>query len=615
MKTIGSLLAILLLCQGALSQNLERVEPPFWWAGMKHPTLQLLVYGEGIGQTLPSLDYPGVRIVDVHKVENPNYLFVNLELWEHVQPGSFEIVFQNEGKAPITYPYELKERAPGSAKRAGFDAADVMYLITPDRFANGNPDNDKVKGMREGPNRRDHYGRHGGDIQGLSDHLDYIADMGFTAIWLNPILENDMPRQSYHGYATTDYYKVDPRYGSNEEYVALAEAAQEKGIKMIMDMIANHCGSEHWWMKDPPLSDWINYEGNYVGTNHRRTTHQDPHAPESEKRGMVDGWFVSAMPDLNQRNPYMAEYLIQNSIWWVEYAHLAGIRQDTYPYPDADFMSDWTCRILKEYPHLNIVGEEWSPSPAIVSYWQQGKQNPNGYTSCLPSVMDFPLNIVLADALQYNGGPNHGQGWGQVYEILAHDFLYPDPYNLVIMPDNHDMSRIYTQLDEDYELYQLAIMFYLTTRGIPQIYYGTEILMSHPGTTGHGEIRSDFPGGWRGDKVNGFDGKGLTAQQKEAQENMKTLLNWRKNSSVVHQGKLMHYAPENDVYVYFRYTEDEAVMVALSRNQKEVELDLSRFAERLDGFATGVDVLRKVSFDLSAPLKVPARSGLILELE
>lgn len=612
MKQFGLLLTIFLLCLQGWSQTIERVEPPFWWAGMQHPQLQLLIKGEGIGKAQVVIDYPGIELTEVHRVNSPNYLFVDLELWQHVKPGTFEITLLFEGKTTLRYPYELKAREPGSAEREGFHASDVMYLITPDRFANGNPDNDEVKAMREGKNRKDDYGRHGGDIAGISAHLDYITDMGFNAIWLNPILENDQPRQSYHGYAVTDYYKVDPRYGSNEEYVALATQARDRGVKMIMDMIANHCGSMHWWMADPPTEDWINHQGTFVGTNHRRTTHQDPHASEVDRKGMVDGWFVPTMPDLNQRNSFMANYLIQNSIWWVEYAHLAGIRQDTYPYPDPDFMRDWTCRIMAEYPNFNIVGEEWSPNPAVTSYWQAGKQNANGYTSCLPSVMDFPVNIALPQALLKP--ETHNTGWGQVYEALSNDFLYPDPYNLVIFPDNHDMSRIYTQLGENYDLYRLALVFNLTTRGIPQIYYGTEILMSHPGTDSHGAIRSDFPGGWKGDKVNAFTGQGLSPQAKEAQSFLKTLLNWRKETPVVQTGKLMHYAPENGVYVYFRYNEDEAVMVVLSKNDKPVALELSRFSERLEGFSAGQEVITGTTQRLEKTLTVPARGAMVLEL-
>ncbi|RMG81389.1 MAG: alpha-amlyase, partial [Bacteroidetes bacterium] len=468
-------------------------------------------------------------------------------------------------------------RKPGAANRQGFSNSDVLYLITPDRFANGDPDNDAVEGMLELPDRANKGGRHGGDIAGIRQHLDYIADLGFTAIWLNPVLENNMKTYSYHGYSTTDYYRVDPRFGTNEDYRQLALDARRKGIGLIMDMIVNHCGLEHWWMRDLPTSDWINQWPTYQETNHRKTLLQDPHASERDKKIFTDGWFVPTMPDLNQRNELLAEYLTQNSIWWVEYLGLAGIRMDTYPYPDMYYMSDWAKRLTTEYPNLNIVGEEWFEAPTITSYWQRGKINPNGYEPNLPSVMDFPLQAALTAAL--TNPESWKTGWITLYETLAHDFLYPDPDNLVIFPDNHDMSRIFTQLNEDFDLYKMAMACMLTMRGIPQLYYGDEILMANPESGDHGLIRSDFPGGWPGDKVNGFTGEGLTDQQKEARDFLKKLLHWRQNAPAVHAGRLVHFVPENGVYVYFRLHDAQKIMVVFNKNAAPETLDLTRFAE------------------------------------
>ncbi len=598
---------------GALHLNatnlISRIEPPNWWAGMKNPKLQLLVYGNRISHLDPKVEYPGVKVESVVKVQNPNYLFVNLLIGPEARPGNFQIRFLNGASVAETHTYQLLEREAGSAERKGFDNTDVMYLITPDRFANGEPQNDAVAGMKEKPDRANIGGRHGGDIEGIRRNLDYISDMGFTAVWLNPVLENDMETYSYHGYSTTDFYKVDPRFGANESYRQLSKEAKAKGLKMIMDMIVNHCGSNHWWMKDPPSDDWINFPGRYQETNHRKTTIQDPYAAQIDKKIFSDGWFVPTMPDLNQQNALMATYLTQNSIWWVEYGDLAGIRMDTYPYPDMDYMAGWTRAIMTEYPGFNIVGEEWHESPAIVSYWQKGKRNPNGYTSSLKSLMDFPLQTGLSRAL------NSGRDWSSLYDILAFDFLYPAPNDLVVFPDNHDMSRIFTQVKEDFDLFKLAVTYILTTRGVPQLYYGTEVLMKNPGTQDHGIIRSDFPGGWAGDRVNGFTGEGLTDQQKVAKTFIKNLLAWRKNASAVHSGKLLHFIPKDGVYVYFRYNDRQKVMVVMNKNEQPAKLDLARFAEALDGLSKAKDVISGKTYEMKGQLEIPARSPLVLEVE
>lgn len=612
MKKYFFTLLALALFLNTFSQKLERIEPMFWWAGMKSPELQLMVYGENISETNVSLKYTGVEVVSTTKVHSPNYLFVDLRLAENVQPGKFEIQFTKGNKVVQTYLYELKTREKGSAKRAGFNSSDVIYLITPDRFINGNPNNDWVVGMKEKPNRSNKDGRHGGDIQGIINSLDYLQKMGFTAVWLNPVLENNMTQFSYHGYSTTDFYKVDPRYGTNEEYRQLNDELDKRGMKLIMDMIFNHCGSEHWWMNDLPMNDWINNYPDYKITTHHRTVNQDPHASEADRSAMVDGWFVPTMPDLNQRNPFMEKYLIQNSIWWIEFVGLEGIRQDTWPYPDKNMMATWSKQVLEEYPNFNIVGEEWTMNPAVISYWQKGKVNADGYECYLPSLMDFPLQNAVSSGLRND--VNWDGGLIQIYESLANDFLYPDADNLVIFPDNHDMSRFFVQVGEDVDLLKMGLALFLTMRGIPQIYYGTEILMRHEGSE-HGNIRADFPGGWQGDKVNALTGVGLTAEQKELQETISKIQNWRKSKSVIHDGKLMHFVPQDGIYTYFRYNKDEAVMVVLNKNSEEKTLSTKRFAEITDGYKSGNEIISGKKIEDISEIKIPAKTAMIVELQ
>ena len=589
--------------------NLQRVEPMFWWAGMKNPSLQLMVYGEEIGMTRVAIDHPGVVLQEVSLVENPNYMFIDLNIGK-AQSGTFTIRFVRDNQTVAEYSYELKEREPGSAEREGFNTSDAMYLVMPDRFSNGNPNNDFIEGMKEKPNRSFRGGRHGGDIQGLSDQLDYIANMGFTAIWLNPLLENDQPSYSYHGYSTTDFYKIDQRYGSNEEYRTFAMKARQKGIKLIMDMIFNHCGSEHWWMKDLPSNDWINNYPDYQITNHIKTLIQDPNGSEYDREQMINGWFVPTMPDLNQRNPFMETYLIQNSIWWIEYAGLSGIRMDTYPYPEKDMMARWNLRVLEEYPGFNNVGEEWHNDPAIVSYWQKGKKNVDGFDGQIPSMMDFPLQNAVSSGLRQPGT----DGLRQMYDALAMDFLYPDPTNLVVFPDNHDMSRFYVQVNQDLDLFKMGIAYFLTIRGIPQIFYGTEVLLTHTGDD-HGDIRKDFPGGWKDDLVNGFTGHGLSALEKEAQAYIRNLLNWRKAKTVIHNGNTRHFLPFDGHYVFFRYNDEEMVMVVINKNDKETTLDTNRLREMLNGKAKAREVISGKASDNLSGLKLPARSVSVFEIE
>jgi glycosidase len=604
-----------LLSLNCLAGNykVERLEPPFWWQGFKHKELQLLVYGPAISELEPSIDYPGVSITRIKRSDNPNYLFVYLEISETARAGEFDIRFSNETDT-ISHRYTLLDKNPDPAHTKGFSSADTMYLITPDRFANGNIENDNEPGMGDLADRSKPNGRHGGDLEGVRQHLDYISDMGFTAIWLNPVLENRMEDSSYHGYSTTDFYRVDPRLGSNESYRELVIEGRQKGIGMIMDMIVNHVGSNHWWMSDLPAKDWINFPDQYTESSHEHDTVQDPYASDYDRTLFSDGWFVPTMPDLNQRNPLLGDYLVQNALWWVEYLGLAGIRLDTYAYPDKFYMAEWSRRIMEEYPNFNIVGEESNRNPVAVSYWQRGKQNYDGYVSYLPSLMDFALQEAMVKSL-VAPKPPWGSSWEPLFRTLANDYLYADPNALVIFPDNHDMDRIYTQLNEDYDLFKMAMVYMVTMRGTPQFFYGAEILMSHTGTTADGIRRSDFPGGWPGDKKNAFNGEGLGTSQKQAQSFVRHLLNWRKNKPVIHSGKLMHFVPNNGMYAYVRFDGTDKVLVVLSKNEQPVVLDKTRYAEQLKGHNLAHDVLTGDSLDLSDPIEVPARGMLLLELE
>lgn len=596
----------------ATAYKLGQVEPPSWWTGMKENHLQLLVHGDQIADLTPSLSYQGVAIKDVIRVANRNYLFIDLAISEAASAGEFAIHFNQHNKSELTYQYRLNPRENNSSQRRGFNPSDAIYLIAPDRFANGNDKNDNVITLKEQANRKDPSGRHGGDIQGITDHLDYIAQMGFTQIWPMPLTENDQPNLSYHGYASTNLYKVDARLGSNEDYRQMVSKAKAKGIGFIQDVVLNHIGSEHWWMKDLPTADWLNFQEKFVITNHKRTTIQDPHASAEDRKKFVDGWFTEGMPDLNQRNTLMANYLIQNTIWWIEYAGLSGIRTDTYSYSDKTFLAEWSSRILKEYPNINIVGEEWSSNPAIVSYWQKGKVNHDDYLSSMPSMMDFPVYEALRQSLVSK--EQEGTGFTKLYETVANDFLYPEPGNLVIFEGNHDTSRIFSELGEDYALYQMAMVYLATMRGIPQFLYGTEILMTSPRQRVDGKVRADFPGGWQGDNVNAFSGRGLSKRQKEAQEFMRHLLIWRKNASAIHDGKLMHFAPEDDTYVYFRYNDSQKIMVVFNKNFHQITLDTKRFHEMLSPQSTATAVLSGKNVSLAASLSLPPRSVMILDV-
>ncbi len=594
-------------------ERIERIEPPSWWVGMQSDKLQLMVHGTNIADTTPELQYPGVRIEAVTAVPNRNYLFIDLVIDHGAPAGTLNLVFRH-GEQSFSYPYALQAREKGSAARSSFTSSDAILNLMPDRFANGNPANDTVAGYPDKLDRADNAaGRHGGDIAGITAHLDYIAALGYTMIWPTPLIENNQSNYSYHGYAATDTYKIDPRYGSNEEYKGFVALAKQKGMGVIQDVVLNHIGSSHWWMKDMPMKDWISYDGKFVATRHAHTTVADPYASQEDKANYTSGWFTDTMPDMNQHNPYVATYQIQNAIWWIEYAGLSGLRVDTYSYSDPDFLSTWSHRISEEYPNLNFVGEVWSGNPNIVSYWQRGKQNPNGYRSYLPSLMDFPLNGALRAAL--TADDDFTAGLPGLYQLLYDDTLYPNPMNLVVFEGNHDESRLFSVVNEDLGLYKIALSYIATMRGIPQFYYGTEVLMTSKKTRDDGAARHDFPGGWPGDKVNAFTGTGLTAQQHEAQDFVRKLLNWRKNEPVIHHGKLMHYNPDRGTYTYFRYDGKNTVMVVLNKSKSDVLLPTQRFHEVLAPNASGTDVITGKTYDLASALTIPARSALILEVK
>lgn len=601
--------------------GIDHLEPANWWIGMKHDRVELLVHGKGIATATPRLSRTGVSIVDVQKTDNPNYLFVTVLIGGDAKPGRFDIDFVEAGKVVATHPWRLDAREPGSAQRRGFDARDAVYLVTPDRFANGDPSNDSVAGLREAANRADPNGRHGGDIAGIRRQLDYIANMGFTQLWPTPLLENDQPEYSYHGYAITDLYKTDPRFGTNEDYRALSKEAKARGIGLIMDVVLNHIGSGHWWMRDLPARDWINNGGRFAPTNHRRTSIQDPHAAPADRAAFVEGWFVDAMPDLDQRNPHLARYLIQNTLWWIESAGLSGIREDTFGYADTQFLSDWAKAVLDEYPGFAMVGEEWSVNPAVVAHWQRGKANPDGHVPHMPSMMDFPLQLALRAALPQADGWRDGVegGWTPLYEMLANDFLYPDPGQLVVFAENHDASRLLAHLDGDIGLWKIGMAYVATMRGTPQFYYGSEVLLRGPKERNDGLLRADMPGGWTGDGADAFTGAGLSAEQRDAQDYIRKLYQWRKRTPLLHGGKLMHFAPANDVYVYFRYDGapgegGKSVMVALNKGKDAKALALDRFAGFLEG-RKAREALSGKPVALDASLMLPGKSATLLEID
>jgi len=623
MKKLFTIFFLILFNLHSTSQ-IDKVHPPNWWIGHKNPNLQLLIKAEKINDYEVNINYPGVKITNIHNADSPNYIFLDLEISDKAKEGSFIITFTKENKT-LSYSYKLRKKRSLEDQSNGFDSSDAIYLITPDRFANGNYENDIIDFLKERKiDRANNYARHGGDLKGIFENISYIKNMGFTSLWLNPVLINDMKEGSYHGYATTDYYSVDPRFGSMKEYIELSLELKKNNIKLIKDIILNHCGLYHWWMDDLPFKDWLNFQENYlksndktiekntVYSNHRRTTIQDIYASKSDYRGMLDGWFVPTMPDLNQKNKFLANYLIQNSLWWIETLNLSGIRQDTYPYAEKEFMSEWAGRIMSEYPKFNIVGEEWSYNPIRIAYWQDGNNNKDGYKSNLKSTMDFAMQKAIQEGILEEEAWN--TGLIKIYENLANDFYYSNPESLLIFNDNHDMSRIHTQMKKDITKTKMAIGLMLVLPRIPQLLYGTEILMedsSNPGD--HGLIRSDFPGGWDNDKINAFSKQNLTDDQIEMQEYLKVLLNFRKKSKAIHIGNTIHFAPKNGVYLLQRRYNDEIVIIIINKNKNDVRLNNDRFSELNLNNIVFSDIHSGKKFSFSKTLKLKSNSSYILK--
>lgn len=596
------------------AQKPERIEPPYWWTGMKDGSLQLTIYGKGIATTTPSISYSGVSIRKEVKPENPNYIFLYLAIMPDVKPGTMKISFMKSGKQVSSANYELKARENESALRKGFSSEDVIYLLMPDRFANGDLTNDKVAKCKDTVDRKDQYARHGGDIKGIEKNIDYIKNLGITTVWINPLDENNMEKSSYHGYSITDFYKTDPRFGSNMDYKNMVDLFHTNGIKVIKDMVFNHCGAEHWWMKDLPSKDWLNQWPEYTSSNFRASALSDPHASKSDIKRMASGWFVTSMPDLNQRNPQLADYLIQNSIWWIEFSGIDGIRMDTYPYPDADFMSVWGQRVLLEYPNFNLVGEVWMSHPSLVSYWQANSQTAHNFNSNLPTVMDFPLMYAIEKAFDEQAGWD--SGLIRLYDILSQDFLYANPQNIFVFADNHDLSRLFKKKEQvDINKFKLAMTFLLTTRGTPQVYYGDEILMTADKGNGDGHLRDDFPGGWPTDSLNAFTPEGRNPLQNDAYNFFANLAKWRKESPALIKGNLIQFVPEDNVYVYFRIHPQQTVMVVINSSNKDVDLGMSRFNEIIKNTKKGFDILKKETFDITKSVMMPARSSKVILLE
>jgi len=603
---------ILLLTSSLFAQNidLKRVEPANWWVGMENENLQLLVYGENISQTEVIIKSEKVKLIKTNKVESPNYLFLDLKINENATAGEFEILFKKGKKTKAKYIYVLNKK---SEMKRGFSSEDAIYLLMPDRFANANPNNDSDEKMLEKANRENPDGRHGGDIQGVINHLDYIKELGMTAVWLNPTIENNNKDYSYHGYGITDFYKTDARFGTNEDYKKLSEEIHKKDMKLIMDMIFNHCGINHWWVGDYPTKDWVNSNPDFR-SNFRGSTIADPHVANWDLNQMVQGWFVATMPDLNQNNKYLATYLIQNSIWWIEYADLDGIRMDTHPYPYKEFMAEWAKQVLIEYPTISLLGETWLQKVPFTAYFQGDSPISGDYNSHLQSTTDFPLYYALKEAL------NEEEGWTsglfKLYYVIAQDFLYADANKNVIFMDNHDLDRFYTSVGEDINKLKMGIAFLFTTRGIPMFYYGTEILTPGHEHKGHGHIRTDFPGGWASDKANAFTEKGRTKDQNDVFNYTKKIANWRQTNKAVTKGKLTHFLPENNTYVYFKHTKNEAVMVILNNhNSQSRTIDCSRFNEILKDYSSGKDIISDKKFDNLKEITISKKSAMIIELK
>ena len=605
--------AYLVLTRGEVPE-IERVEPISWWTGMKMP-LQLMVKGDGIATFKARIEGgAGVSVKNVTPGDSPDYLFVDVEIAASAKPGEYTLVF-TDGDREVRCPYQIAAREKGSASRKSFTTADMVYLVFPDRFANGDPSNDSAYGMVEKGNRSLTGGRHGGDIQGIIDHLDYITGLGATAIWSTPLLVDNEPEGSYHGYACGDYYHIDPRFGSNSLYKDMVAKAHEKGVKIIMDIVTNHCGTAHWWMEDLPFKDWIHVFPEFTGSNIAFSTNMDPNASKYDLNLQESGWFVPSMPDMNLDNPFVLRYFQQWAIWWIEYSGLDGFRVDTYPYNEKDPMSEWCAAVRNEYPDFNIVGECWVSSHSQLAYWQADNGNKDGFNSHLPSLMDFPVQEAVVGALCESGdNPGWGQGMARVYDCLSHDFVYHDISNMVIFLANHDHARIGDVLGKNPDKLKLGLAMMATMRGIPQLYNGDEMMFtSFNGEQSDPARRVDFPGGWAEDKVNLFDENGRDVLSADLHDYTARLFNWRKDKAVIHDGKTMHFLGRDNTYAYFRYDDTDAVFVFINNTDHEVPVPWSHYSELVPAYVEARNVLTGESMTLSEGQAVPAGKALVAE--
>lgn len=608
-------LFLLLICATSwASPSIDIVNPPYWWVGMENDTLQVMIHGKDIRDANVSVEYPGVKLIDVKRLDSPNYQFLYFVISKDAQAGEMTLNFNSEGQK-LSIPYKLCARDRNSNDYIGFDASDVLYLIMPDRFSDGNPSNNTITSLanNETVDRNNPNARHGGDIKGMHNHIDYIDSLGVTAIWVNPVLVNDMPGGAYHGYATTDYYNIDPRFGTNEEWIEFVEACHNRGIKVVMDMIFNHSGSSHIWFTDRPSKDWFNYPEGYVQTNYRLSTVHDPYVSDYDLKRTTEGWFVESMPDLNQNNPHLMKYLVQNSIWWIESSKIDGIRMDTHPYAFFQPMAEWITAIEREYPNYNIVGECWYGTEGGEAFWQRGsKVNPIG-NSNLPTIMDFVLSIISRKA--FSSQTDRLSGLNAIYDHLALDYLFPEPQKILTFLDNHDTDRFLLEEPDNLGWWKQAMTFLLTSRGIPQLYYGTELLMFGSKEGSDGYVRKDFPGGFPGDKVNAFTKEGRTDKQNEAYNFLSKLLNWRKGKAnkVIAKGSLKHFMPENGIYVYQRKLEDKEIHIIMNGNDTSRTVTMGRTLETLPYGAKLRDMLTGEIITITQEMTFPARALYILE--
>ena len=628
MKLINRVVLVMILSMVSLSEatainikrvaenkgQVSRVEPLSWWVGMKTP-LQLMVQGENISSWSVSIvDGEGdVEITEIHKADNPNFLFLDVKIAPTAKAGDYHLLFE-QGRKRFKVAYTLGERRDGSAERTSFTTADMVYLLMPDRFANGDESNDSTTCTTDKLDREALFGRHGGDLQGIINNLDYIADLGATTIWSTPLLLDNEPEHSYHGYACSDYYHIDPRYGSNELYKEYVEKAHERDLKIIMDVVTNHCGGAHWWMQDMPFEDWVHKFDNYTQTSNFFSTNMDCNGSQYDLNIHESGWFDKSMPDMNLDNPYLLQYFKQWAIWWVEYSNLDGFRVDTYPYNEKEPMSQWCKAVRNEYPNINIVGECWTPSIPQLAYWQAGNHNKDGFNSHLPAIMDFPLRDAICSAL-----PSGSQAWGEgmikVYNALSHDFVYEDLSNMLIFVANHDTDRIGDIVKKDARRAKIAMALLATMRGIPQIFSGDEMMfVSKDLSMGHGGLRVDFPGGWKADEVNLFNEAERNEVQTDIFNYTRRLFSWRKNKEVIHSGKTLHFGARDNTYAYFRYNATDAVFVFVnnSRYVKNVAWDnYSEFTTSLE--VEGYDVLTGEKVVINKDTKVKPRQAIIVE--